>query len=365
VQSQKEGRGGDKMNKRLLLISLVLSVIVTLNMGLSIRVARADAVFRYVDDDYDSSTPGWGVDHFSQIQDAVDVANDGDTIYVYAGTYHESVEVTETDNLAFIAEKGGKPVKSVVIDADGYDGFSIRESSGLTISGFKITDANVGIDAYLVNDSAFNNNHIEDCWQYGVYIIGSYNSVVNNYIKDTGGIHIAAIGDELIENLISKNTILHSDVWGIYLYNGVNCSITRNFILNASVGIDLSYYGGNCSGNVIMHNDISNVAGGIKLQPHVYPGLPYKMEDNTIGHNYIHDITPFPGYLGYGIDVQYWGGGMIETTKILHNTIENSDIGIRNHGYYGKVHHNDAINCATDYIDLGTANIDFKNSWNP
>jgi parallel beta-helix repeat protein len=365
VQAIEREKGGDKVKKRLLLTLLMLSLIVTLNMGLFIGAARANPDTLYVDDDYDSSTPGWGVDHFNQIQDAADSTTDGDTIYVYKGIYHESVEVTEKNNLAFIAEKGGKPVKSVVIDADGDDGFEIRESSGLTISGFKITDANVGIDTYLVDHSTFNNNHIEDCWQYGIYIIGNYNSVVHNYIKNTGGIHIAAIGDELIGNLISKNTILHSDVWGIYLHNGANCSITKNFIFNASVGIDLSYYGGNCSRNVIMHNEISNVAGGIKLEPHVYLGLPFQMEDNTIGHNYIHDITPFPGYLGYGIDIQYWGGGVVETTHILHNMVENSDIGIRNHGNYGKVHHNEAINCATDYIDSGTANIDFKNSWNP
>lgn len=364
-QFAEREKGGDKVNKRLLLTSFILGVIVTINIGLLSGAVWAEPDILYVDDNYNSSTPGWGVDHFNQIQDAVDAATDGDTIYVYKGTYHESIEVTEKNNLAFKAEKGGKPVKSVVIDADGNYGFEIWESSGLTISGFKITDANVGIFAYFVNYSNFNNNHIEDCWQYGVYIIGNYNSVVHNYIKNTGGIHIAIVGDDMVGNVISKNTILDSDVWGIYLFNGVNCSITHNFIFNASVGIDLSYYGGNCSGNMIMHNEISNVAGGIKLKPHVYPGLPPPMEDNIISHNYIHDITPFPGYLGYGIDIQYWGGGVVENTQILHNTIGNSDIGIRNHGNYGKVHHNEAINCATDYIDSGTANIDFKNSWNP
>jgi len=353
------------VNRRLLLASFVLGVIVTINIGLRSGAVWADPGILYVDDDYGSSTPGWGVDHFSKIQDAADAAADGDTIHVYEGTYHESINVTEKDNLTFIAEKGGKPVKSVVIDADGDDGFEIRESNGLTISGFKITDAFVGIYTYLVNGSNFNNNHIENCSQYGVYIIGSYNSVVRNYINDTGGIHVAQVGLEMIGNVLSKNTILNSDVWGIFLHNGVNCSITHNFIFNASVGISLPYYGANCTGNMIKHNEISNVAGGIKLEPHVYPGLPYRMEDNIIGHNYIHDVTPFPGYLGYGIDIQYWGGGVIEDTQILHNTIENSDIGIRNHGNYGEVHHNEAVDCTTDYIDSGIANIDFKNSWNP
>lgn len=351
------------MNERLLLTSFVLVVIVTIGIGPFFEAAWAEPDILYVDDNYNSSTPGWGIDHFNQIQDAADAATDGDTIHVYQGTYHESINVTKKNNLTFIAEKSGKPVKSVVIDADGDSGFDIRESSGSTISGFKITDANVGIDTYLVNYSDFSNNHIEDCWQYGVYITGSYNKVVHNYIKNSSGIYCSSGGD-MIENVISKNIILDTETWGISLYNGVNCSITHNFIFNASVGINLSYYGGNCSGNVIMHNEIGNVVRGIKFEPHVYPGLP-PMEDNVISHNYIHDLTSFTGFPGIGIDIQYNGGGVVEHTHILHNKIENSPIGIRNQGSYGKVHHNKVINCVTDYIDSGTGNTDFKNSWNP
>jgi hypothetical protein len=352
------------VNKRLLLASFVLGVILTINIGLHSGAVRANPDVLYVDDSYSPSTPGWGVDHFDKIQDAADAAADGDTIHVYEGTYHESINVTEKDNLTFTAEKGGKPVKSVVIDADGDHGFETRESNGLTISGFKIIDANCGIFAYLGNYTSFNNNHIEDCWQYAVYMTGSFNSIVNNYIQNTSGTHFST-GYNIIGNIISKNTILDTEGYGIYLHNGLNCSITHNFISNASVGISLPYYGANCTGNMIMRNEISNVAGGIKFEPHVYPGLPFQMEDNIIGHNYIHDVTPFPGYLGYGIDIQYWGGGVVEDTQILHNAIEDSDIGIRNHGNYGEVHHNEAVDCTTDYIDLGTGNTDFKNSWNP
>ena len=45
----------------------------------------------YVDDDYDSSTPGWQSDHFSNIQDAIDASGNNDKIYVRCGEYHKSL----------------------------------------------------------------------------------------------------------------------------------------------------------------------------------------------------------------------------------------------------------------------------------
>ena len=42
-----------------------------------------------VDDDFDSSTPGWGYDHFSSIQDGIDAVDVGGTVYVASGTYNQ------------------------------------------------------------------------------------------------------------------------------------------------------------------------------------------------------------------------------------------------------------------------------------
>ena len=53
----------------------------------------------YVDDDFDQSTFGWGINHFNNIQDAVDAVDRNGTVYVYNGTYPESVVVTKTIKL--------------------------------------------------------------------------------------------------------------------------------------------------------------------------------------------------------------------------------------------------------------------------
>jgi len=67
--------------KKLLIFAMVLSVLL-----IAVPVS-ANSGTLYVDDDYTSSTSGWGVTHFAHPQDAVNAANPGDTILVYPGTY--------------------------------------------------------------------------------------------------------------------------------------------------------------------------------------------------------------------------------------------------------------------------------------
>jgi len=53
----------------------------------------------YVDDDYNSSTPGWQYDHFNNIQNAINAVSENGTVHVYNGTYYENLIVNKTINL--------------------------------------------------------------------------------------------------------------------------------------------------------------------------------------------------------------------------------------------------------------------------
>jgi hypothetical protein len=52
----------------------------------------------WVDDDFNSSTPGWGVTHFASIQDGIDAVS-GSTVNVAAGTYPEALNVNKSVTL--------------------------------------------------------------------------------------------------------------------------------------------------------------------------------------------------------------------------------------------------------------------------
>jgi PKD repeat protein len=80
-----------------------ISLTVKDNDGLTNTIQKTIAVppldIVYVDDDYNPSTPGWGYNHFSSIQDGVDVVSEDGTVYVYDGIYYENVVVDKTLNL--------------------------------------------------------------------------------------------------------------------------------------------------------------------------------------------------------------------------------------------------------------------------
>ena len=63
---------------------VLMSIMLASNIFTSffyIESCRGDILPKfYVDDNYDSSTPGWQVDHFDSIQDAIDASSDGDRI---------------------------------------------------------------------------------------------------------------------------------------------------------------------------------------------------------------------------------------------------------------------------------------------
>ena len=147
-----------------ILLSTIL-IVTIIPIGVSTVTTSGDIIT--VDD-------GGGAD-YTNIQDAIDNATDGDTIFVYGGVYHENVVVNKSIELV------GEDKNETIIHASGIGDIIFVSSSNVSINGFTLThsgdddnDAGIQIDLYSSNNTIFNNMFIY-CTQ-GIYMHHSSNN---------------------------------------------------------------------------------------------------------------------------------------------------------------------------------------------
>ena len=255
------------------------------------------------------------------IQAAIDRADQGDTIFVYNGTYTENVDINKPITL----QGEGADVVNVEA-ADSEDHVFEVSANHVNISGFNLTGAHGATysrvyyrdywtaGVYLTSNSdhcnIYNNKLCDN--DYGVRICESFNNIIsnnsgsirmeyannNNVLNNSGHIHLLGSNNNTASNnnasdydlgiLLedsSNNTFINntasnneegmllvyssnnklinntanSNIWnGIYLFDSSNCTFTNNIILNNSCGI---FLGSKSNSNSFMCNTFKN--GGL------------------------------------------------------------------------------------------------------
>jgi|GEM_PF-2593774 len=249
-----------------------------------------------------------GSSDYSSIQDAVDGANVGDTVYVKAGIYHETIELKSGITLRGAGRERTK-IKfggdACVIDATGVSNVKVRNftieytgsnghatlwidhsSKDVTVSENVITGATyagIEIDGDST-DILIESNTVRDNTQSGIYIHdNSKGTVKNNEIYDNKyGIEISTGSSPLVENnIIYKNAkhgiLIHEKspgkVIGNEIYDnegdGINVEeesnplISKNLIRgneNHGVGIETK-----ATGEILENEILLNRYSGIKI----------------------------------------------------------------------------------------------------
>jgi|GEM_PF-547729 len=173
---------------------------------------------------------GTGSGNYTRIQDAIDNASDGDTVFVYNGRYIENLLADKSIRLI------GENKNQVVIDAGDSDGIKIIADS-VEITGFTIEaeQADDYIDSAIDISSSGNyvhDNIITKSEWYGIYIYNSSYNVVeyNIIIDDDVGIWLCRASN----NIIRYNTITQCRYLGFWLwpYSKDNIICCNNFIEN-------------------------------------------------------------------------------------------------------------------------------------
>jgi parallel beta-helix repeat protein len=263
----------------------------------------------WIDKEFNSSTSGWGFNHFSNIQDGINAVDVGGTVFVYTGIYYENLQVTKNINLT------GNDKNNTIIDGRQISDVITISSSNSIIRGFKIQ-----------NSSSGNNYH------GGIVLGGTKNKIENTNITNChSGIVLANSHD----NVIINNSLFYNSI-NVYCRDwSSNINITRNVIKGNSI-------------HILSSNNIS-----------ISYNRFYSPERNSIDGAYgLHDITIFNNYFEYGkcaIQLNPIGGNVI----IFNNTITNQTWwGIYLcDGNGGKIYHNNFINNYRTAADYQSNNI--------
>jgi len=213
--------------------------------------ARAPAADVYVDDDADA---GWYDSlHVRTVQEGIDNATAGDTVFVYNGTYTENVVVDKTIDLV------GENRNNTILDGGG-NGDVVRLLVGnVNISGFTVRNGEKGIWG---GEGAHNmcSRHVENTQiknnRDGISMVTSTSNVISGNIitNNSDGIVLLLATN----NNISGNTFSGND-YGIVLSNSNDNVISDNLLSKNSISLSIA------DNNIISGNIIRNSEFGISL----------------------------------------------------------------------------------------------------
>lgn len=289
---------------------------------LSAQTPAAHPVLPYtvwVDDDFNSSSPGWQRIRFDRIQDGIDAVAAGGVVNVMRGDYFENVQIDKTLRLL------GEDRDSTVIDGtESGNGISILADE---VEVRKFTIKNAG--SFSCIEISSNNSSAIECTVIGTSMYGillsssSCNNVLaeNTVLRNSIGMRIEDNSDgNLIlksvfsennqdilislsnENRISENVIGSSCYYGIELYHSSKNEIIDNEIHSHTKGIK----GSESHNNIIKDNDISK---NPYLGAEFYCCDYNEIRGNRFAENFL-----------YGLDLDYSDNNMV-----INNRFENNE----------------------------------------
>jgi len=278
---------------------------------------------------YDGNTlyvGGGGPDNYTKIQDAIDNANIGDTVFVYSGYYTEEIEIYKSINLI-----GEHKDSTSIAGQDVYDHIDVVKiiADDVVIEGFTIKHSGK-VDCGILIRS--NNNQISFCNiidnGHGILVIGQNNNFLHCFFHNNDFIALKISG---MYNVIS-NCIFDKDE--IELMITKNTIISDCEIFNAYIGIHF-YVSDN---NEIINCHIHDVVQGISVRE---GGFNYVIKDciienisllGGINSDYMEDLqlinTTIANCSYYGVRISsYLANAVISGCRFINNELSGLSVG--------------------------------------
>ena len=275
-----------KVNKVSMRTVFLLILLCSLTLLMAIEaldkfVAAADMKDNYADYsrkiDFSSSPITWVLDNTS-IQEAINKADHGDTIYVRAGVYHEDIVVNKSLFLV------GENAVTTVLDGEGESLLILSVmASDVTVRNFTVKNTRADQPAYGVS--------IKDSQNVSLLNVTVGESYTGLVLTDSSNCEIA------------NNAFINSYAYGIDLRdNSINNTVVGNWIVANPTGIAI--WDQTCENNRFHHNNFVNNTNQIDV---TYAG-PTMWDDGNEG-NYWSDYTG----LDDGSDGRVAGDGVGDT----------------------------------------------------
>jgi len=176
---------------------VLLLLINMLTLGFNIRPAKTKPATIIVPDNYPT------------IQDAINAANPGDTIFVRAGIYLEHVIVNKSISLI------GEDAETTIINGGGVGTVVHVIANGTSVCGFTIQNS---------GDYHYWPHH--PYWDSGIFVDNSNNcNLSNNIIKEN------LVGILLVyssNNILVGNNVTNNEVYGIFILYSSNNMLRSN-----------------------------------------------------------------------------------------------------------------------------------------
>ena len=174
------------MRKNILAITIIGMLFLSSFMVMPTVGASGNTI--YVDDD-NTSGPWNGTQEYpyQNIRDGINNSDNGDTVFVYNGTYYENVIINKSINLV------GENKEITIVDGkEGEFVFNIT-ADHVNVSGFTIQNGSLGIKIFNTSNNIITDNIVKENINYGISVYNwSNDSLIyrNNFIgnnaKDLG-----------------------------------------------------------------------------------------------------------------------------------------------------------------------------------
>ncbi|MBN2603625.1 MAG: PKD domain-containing protein [Candidatus Thermoplasmatota archaeon] len=289
-------------------LMIVLTLITSsFSLVLLSDIAEAEVREIYVNDDFYIKRDGSAERPYATINKALSEAVDGDIIYVFGGTYNETLVINKQVAIIGSIDEGNtviyyklRHLYTIEINADRVtlEGLNITDSGNFIVS--EVKGALVKITS---NNNIIQRNNITSCPNgWGIYLDSSDGNVIGN--NQINGTRIGVYLSNSNTNDLFSNDINNCTFSAVELLNSNNNRMYKNKIDKNHYGI----YSKQSSGTNVSSNWINNSGQhGIAF----YSNNQDVIVNNNLFENHV-----------YGIHINSDG------TKVSYNKIQNSQIAI-------------------------------------